>query len=190
MGISEKIAYLKGLMEGMNVDTESNEGKLFAAVVDVLDEIALEVEDLTDEVMELGDGLDVISDDLSDVEDIVYDEWDDDDDDEETRKTRTTRKRSATPPPAPSARRRSSSTTPCSRTARSFARTAARSWSSTSPIWPTPRTRIRTRSKSAKRNAQPFGCAFFLCFFQNGRLATSTMVSSIPWICGVRTLFL
>ena len=42
MGISEKIAYLKGLMEGMNVDTESNEGKLFAAVVDVLDEIALE----------------------------------------------------------------------------------------------------------------------------------------------------
>ena len=77
MGISEKIAYLKGLMEGMNVDTESNEGKLFAAVVDVLDEIALEVEDLTDEVMELGDGLDVIS------EDIVYDEWDDDDDDDE-----------------------------------------------------------------------------------------------------------
>ena len=74
MGISEKIAYLKGLMEGMNVDTESNEGKLFAAVVDVLDEIALEVEDLTDEVMELGDGLDVISDALSDVEDIVYDE--------------------------------------------------------------------------------------------------------------------
>ena len=83
MGISEKIAYLKGLMEGMNVDTESNEGKLFAAVVDVLDEIALEVEDLTDEVMELGDGLDVISDDLSDVEDIVYDEWDDDEEDEE-----------------------------------------------------------------------------------------------------------
>ena len=83
MGISEKIAYLSGLMEGMNVDTESNEGKLFAAVVDVLDEIALEVEDLTDEVMELGDGLDVISDDLSDVEDIVYDEWDDDDDDDD-----------------------------------------------------------------------------------------------------------
>ena len=83
MGISEKIAYLKGLMEGMNVDTESNEGKLFAAVVDVLDEIALEVEDLTDEVMELGDGLDVISDDLSDVEDIVYDEWDEEDEEDE-----------------------------------------------------------------------------------------------------------
>mgnify|MGYP002521372842 CR=1 FL=1 len=83
MGISEKIAYLKGLLEGLKLDAESNEGKLFRAVVDVLDEIALEVEDLTDEVMELGDGLDVVSDDLSDVEDIVYDEDDDDYDDED-----------------------------------------------------------------------------------------------------------
>ena len=83
MGISEKIAYLKGLMEGMNLSADSNEGKLFRAIVDVLDEIALEVEDLTDEVMELGDGLDVISDDLGDVEDIVYDEDEDDYEDEE-----------------------------------------------------------------------------------------------------------
>ena len=83
MGISEKVAYLKGLMEGMKVDTESDEGKLFAAIVDVLDEMALEIEDLTDEVVELGDGLDVISDDLSDVEDVVYDEDDEDEDDEE-----------------------------------------------------------------------------------------------------------
>lgn len=83
MGISEKIAYLKGLMEGLKLDAESNEGKLFRAIVDVLDEVALEVEDLTDEVMELGDGLDVVSDDLSDVEDLVYDEDEDDYDEEE-----------------------------------------------------------------------------------------------------------
>lgn len=82
MGISEKVAYLKGLMEGMKVDTESDEGKLFAAIVDVLDEMALEIEDLTDEVVELGDGLDVISDDLSDVEDVVYDEDEDDEEEE------------------------------------------------------------------------------------------------------------
>ena len=82
MGISEKVAYLKGLMEGMKVDTESDEGKLFAAIVDVLGEMALEIEDLTDEVVELGDGLDVISDDLSDVEDVVYDEDEDDEEEE------------------------------------------------------------------------------------------------------------
>ena len=83
MGISEKVAYLKGLMEGMNLSADSNEGKLFRAIVNVLDEIALEVEDLTDEVMELGDGLDVISDDLGDVEDIIYDEDDEDDEDDD-----------------------------------------------------------------------------------------------------------
>ena len=85
MGISEKVAYLKGLMEGLKIDEASNEGKLFAAIIDVLDEVALEIEDLTDEVMELGDGLDVVSDDLGDVEDIVYDDEDDydEDDDEE-----------------------------------------------------------------------------------------------------------
>ena len=98
MGISEKVAYLKGLMEGMNLSADSNEGKLFRAIVNVLDEIALEVEDLTDEVMELGDGLDVISDDLGDVEDIIYDEDDDDyeeldedEDDEEEECYATTR---------------------------------------------------------------------------------------------------
>ena len=37
----------------MCIRDRSNEGKLFAAVVDVLDEIALEVEDLTDEVLSL-----------------------------------------------------------------------------------------------------------------------------------------
>lgn len=83
MGISEKVAYLKGLMEGMKVDKESDEGKLFAAIVDVLDEMALEISDLTDEVMELGDGLDVVSDDLDDLESYVYDDEDDYDEDED-----------------------------------------------------------------------------------------------------------
>ncbi len=83
MGVSEKVAYLKGLMEGMNVDEKSENGKLFKAVIAVLDEVALEIEDLTDEVMELGDGLDVVSDDLADVEELVYDDEDDEDDDDD-----------------------------------------------------------------------------------------------------------
>jgi len=82
MGISEKVAYLKGLMEGLKIDENSNEGKMFAAILDVLDEVAFEIEDLTDEVMELGDGLDVVSDDLEDVEDVVYDDYDEDDEED------------------------------------------------------------------------------------------------------------
>ena len=82
MGVSEKVAFLKGLLEGMKVDESSDNGKVFKAIVDVLDEIALEIEDLTDEVMELGDGLDVVSDDLEDLEDLIYDEDDEDEDDD------------------------------------------------------------------------------------------------------------
>ncbi len=83
MGVSEKVAYLKGLMEGLKIDAESDSGKMFKAIIDVLDEVALEIEDLTDEVMEVGDGLDVVSDDLADIEEMVYDDEDEDDDEDE-----------------------------------------------------------------------------------------------------------
>ena len=82
MGVSEKVAYLKGLMEGLKIDADSDNGKMFKAIIDVLDEVALEIEDLTDEVMEVGDGLDVVSDDLADIEEMVYDDDEDEDDDE------------------------------------------------------------------------------------------------------------
>ena len=80
MEITEKVAYLKGLLEGMELDTEKKEGKLIAAIIDVLDDIALELEDMKDYADELGDGLDAVSDDLEDVEDVVFEDWDDEDD--------------------------------------------------------------------------------------------------------------
>ena len=57
MEITEKVAYLKGLAEGMELDTEKKEGKLLSAIIDVLDDIALELEDMKDEQAELADGL-------------------------------------------------------------------------------------------------------------------------------------
>ena len=82
MEISEKVAYLKGLAEGMELDTEKKEGKLLAAIIDVLEDIALELEDIQDEQAELADGLDAVSDDLEDVEDVVFEDYDDEEDDE------------------------------------------------------------------------------------------------------------
>ena len=52
MEISEKVAYLKGLAEGMELDTGKKEGKLLAAIIDVLDDIALELQDIEDELDE------------------------------------------------------------------------------------------------------------------------------------------
>ena len=81
MEITEKVAYLKGLAEGMELDTDKKIGKLLAAIIDTLDDIALELEDIKDEQTELADGLDAVSDDLEDVENVVFDEDEDENDD-------------------------------------------------------------------------------------------------------------
>ena len=83
MEITEKVAYLKGLAEGMELDTDKKEGKLLSAIIDVLEDIALELEDIQDEQAELSEGLDAVSDDLEDVEDLVFEDYDDDDEYEE-----------------------------------------------------------------------------------------------------------
>ena len=83
MEIMEKVAYLKGLAEGMELDTEKKEGKLLAAIIDLLEDIALELEDLWDGEEELYEGLDAVSDDLEDVEDLIFEDEDEDEDEEE-----------------------------------------------------------------------------------------------------------
>jgi ribosomal protein S27E len=84
MEITEKVAYLKGLAEGLGVDAESKEGKILASVIDILDDMALEIGDMKDSQQDLGDSLDAVSDDLEDVENLVYgdDEEDEDESDE------------------------------------------------------------------------------------------------------------
>ena len=84
MTLSEKGAYLKGLAEGLNLDTEkSKEGKLISVMIGILEEIGLSIEDLEENTQALGEEIDVLSDDLSDVEDVVFDEDEDEDEDDE-----------------------------------------------------------------------------------------------------------
>ena len=84
MTISEKVAYLKGLADGLNLDTEkSKEGKLISVMIGILEEIGLSIEDLEENTQALGEEIDVLSDDLSDVEDVVFDEDEDEDEDDE-----------------------------------------------------------------------------------------------------------
>ena len=81
MTISEKVAYLKGLAEGLNLDTEkSKEGKLISVMIGILEEIGLSIEDLEENALALGEEIDVLSDDLADVESVVFDEDEDDED--------------------------------------------------------------------------------------------------------------
>lgn len=84
MTISEKVAYLKGLAEGLDLDTvKSKEAKLISVMIGILEEVGLSIEDLEESVDDLGEEIDAISDDLSDVEEVVFDEDDEDDLDED-----------------------------------------------------------------------------------------------------------
>ena len=79
MTISEKVAYLKGLAEGLNLDTEkSKEGKLISVMIGILEEVAMSIEYLEENSLALGEEIDTLSDDLADVENVVFEEDDDD----------------------------------------------------------------------------------------------------------------
>ena len=85
MTTSEKVAYLKGLADGLGLDKENKQDKLLAAVIDVLDAVAKDLDELEDNALDLADEIDAISDDLSDVEELIYndyDEYDEEDEDE------------------------------------------------------------------------------------------------------------
>ena len=77
MDLTEKIAYLKGLLEGMEIDKDSKEGKIYTAIMDVLSDMALTIEDMSDYVDELAAQVDEIDEDLADVEDYLDEECDD-----------------------------------------------------------------------------------------------------------------
>ena len=84
MTISEKVAYLKGLAEGLDLDVEkSKEAKLISVMIGILEEVAMSIEDLEENDLDLGEEIDVLSDDLADVEEIVFGEDFDEDEDEE-----------------------------------------------------------------------------------------------------------
>jgi hypothetical protein len=83
MSITEKTAYIKGLIEGLSLDQDKPETKVLTAVVDALNQIASEVAELSDEVERVGDYLDELDHDLGDLESDYYECDEDEDDDED-----------------------------------------------------------------------------------------------------------
>ena len=66
--VSNQIAYLKGLMKGLEIDESTKEGKIFEAIIDALDEINDTIDDLYDYQDEIAEQVDMIDDDLAEVE--------------------------------------------------------------------------------------------------------------------------
>ena len=75
--IEKKVAYLKGLAEGLALDENKPETKIINAMLDVLDELAMSVTDLEDAMDIFSEQLDAVDEDLDELENFVYEELDD-----------------------------------------------------------------------------------------------------------------
>ena len=72
--LTDRVSYLKGLAEGLKLDTEKNEGKLIEKMLELLADLAEEVESLRNDHEDLNEYVESIDSDLSDLEDVLYDE--------------------------------------------------------------------------------------------------------------------
>jgi DNA-directed RNA polymerase subunit RPC12/RpoP len=82
--ITEKLAYIQGLAEGLKLDTQTPEGKILAAIIDLLEDVTDTVSRHETDIDQIFDELDAIDEDLTDVEDaLLYDDDDDEDDDDD-----------------------------------------------------------------------------------------------------------
>ncbi len=78
--LTEKIAYIQGLAEGLEIDETTKEGKLLLAIVEALADTADEICDIEDMQDEMQLQLDEVDEDLDALEEIFY--GDDDEEDE------------------------------------------------------------------------------------------------------------
>ncbi len=76
MTLTEKAAYIKGLAEGLSLDASKPETKIINALIDLVDDIALSVCDLEDELVLVGEQVDAVDEDLDALESYVYDDDD------------------------------------------------------------------------------------------------------------------
>lgn len=83
MTLSEKSAYLKGLMDGLNLSKETPEGKMISGIVDLLQDMTSSISDLEENAIAVSDELDEIEDDLDAIEEFLMDEDDEDEDEDD-----------------------------------------------------------------------------------------------------------
>ena len=81
---TEKVAYIRGLAEGLELDDSKKEVKVLNAIIDLLDDLAMSLADLEDGYSDMADQLDAVDEDLGSLEDDFYGDDEDDEDDGDT----------------------------------------------------------------------------------------------------------
>lgn len=75
MTVTERVAYVRGLFEGFEVNVDKKEGRLFKEIIDLLEDMALSITDLEEENEALQEVIDAMIEDIYDDDD-SYDEED------------------------------------------------------------------------------------------------------------------
>ena len=81
--LNTKLGYLRGLAEGLGISDETKEGKIIRQIILLLDEIGGSIGELKDDYDELFSYVEAIDEDLTDLEDELFEEDDDDDDEDD-----------------------------------------------------------------------------------------------------------
>lgn len=79
MTLTEKIAYIRGLAEGLKLDESKDEVKVIKAMMELLEDMAVSVADLEEFVDEMSLQLDEVDEDLATLEDEFFEDYCDDD---------------------------------------------------------------------------------------------------------------
>lgn len=75
-GVKERLAYLRGLAEGLNVGQNSPEGRVLVEMMGVLQEMSKSLCKLELSQSHLEEYIEAVDDDLTDLEDDIYNEYD------------------------------------------------------------------------------------------------------------------
>ena len=81
--MGEKVAYLKGLAEGLGINAETEQGKLMLAMIDTLEAFAAQSEETEEALHELQEYVDELDSDVGDLEEALLSEADDDEEEDE-----------------------------------------------------------------------------------------------------------
>ena len=80
---TERVSYIRGLAEGLELDENKKEVKVLNAIIDLLDDMALSLSEMEDNMNDMADQIDAVDEDLGSMEDDFYDDGEEEGGDEE-----------------------------------------------------------------------------------------------------------
>lgn len=84
MTITEKAAYLRGLVEGQEMDSEAGEGKLWRVLSELVSDLAAKLSELQDDHEELAESVSNLEEEVDFLGEFMYDMDDDADTDDDS----------------------------------------------------------------------------------------------------------